>query len=56
MAAKNISYGDDARQNILRGVNKLADAVTLDRLEQMTLEEIQRILIPPYQAVPSVVL
>ncbi|MCG3192006.1 MAG: chaperonin GroEL [Thermoanaerobaculia bacterium] len=27
MAAKNITYGEDARQNILRGVNKLADAV-----------------------------
>src|SRR5512140_3585876 len=27
MAAKNITYGDDARQQILRGVNKLADAV-----------------------------
>jgi chaperonin GroEL len=29
MAAKNITYGDDARQNILRGVNKLADAVKI---------------------------
>ncbi len=27
MAAKTITYGEDARQNILRGVNKLADAV-----------------------------
>src|SRR5512146_918745 len=27
MAAKNITYGEDARQNILRGVNVLADAV-----------------------------
>ena len=27
MAAKTITYGDDARQQILRGVNKLADAV-----------------------------
>src|SRR5207247_10394292 len=27
MAAKNITYGEDARQHILRGVNKLADAV-----------------------------
>ncbi len=27
MAAKNITYGEDARQQILRGVNKLADAV-----------------------------
>jgi len=27
MAAKNITYGEDARQAILRGVNKLADAV-----------------------------
>ncbi len=27
MAAKNITYGEDARQLILRGVNKLADAV-----------------------------
>ncbi len=27
MAAKNITYGEEARQNILRGVNKLADAV-----------------------------
>src|SRR5512145_3351773 len=27
MAAKNITYGEDARQSILRGVNKLADAV-----------------------------
>ena len=27
MAAKNITYGDEARQQILRGVNKLADAV-----------------------------
>ena len=27
MAAKIITYGEDARQNILRGVNKLADAV-----------------------------
>src|ERR1035437_10308149 len=29
MAAKNITYGEEARQNILRGVNKLADAVTI---------------------------
>jgi len=29
MAAKNIIYGEDARQNILRGVNKLADAVKI---------------------------
>ena len=27
MAAKIITYGEDARQHILRGVNKLADAV-----------------------------
>src|SRR6202162_3751069 len=27
MSGKNITYGDDARQNILRGVNRLADAV-----------------------------
>src|SRR5262252_6596506 len=27
MAAKNISYAEDARQAMLRGVNKLADAV-----------------------------
>jgi len=27
MAAKNITYGEEARQQILRGVNKLADAV-----------------------------
>src|SRR5512136_2629492 len=27
MTAKNITYGEDARQQILRGVNKLADAV-----------------------------
>src|SRR6059036_1333476 len=27
MAAKTISYGEEARQAILRGVNKLADAV-----------------------------
>ncbi len=27
MAAKNILYGEDARQRVLRGVNKLADAV-----------------------------
>ncbi|MCU0223541.1 MAG: chaperonin GroEL, partial [Acidobacteria bacterium] len=27
MAAKKLIYGDDARQNLLRGVNKLADAV-----------------------------
>ncbi|HTS01716.1 MAG TPA: chaperonin GroEL [Thermoanaerobaculia bacterium] len=27
MTAKNITYGEDARQHILRGVNKLADAV-----------------------------
>jgi len=29
MAAKNITYGEEARQNILRGVNKLADAVKI---------------------------
>ena len=29
MAAKNITYGEDARQNVLRGVNKLADAVKI---------------------------
>src|SRR5512145_3020940 len=29
MAAKNISYADDARQAMLRGVNKLADAVKI---------------------------
>ena len=29
MAAKNIVYGEDARQQILRGVNKLADAVKI---------------------------
>src|ERR1039457_1722193 len=29
MAAKNITYGEDARQYILRGVIKLADAVTI---------------------------
>jgi len=29
MAAKIITYGDDARQQILRGVNKLADAVKI---------------------------
>ena len=29
MAAKNISYADDARQGLLRGVNKLADAVKI---------------------------
>jgi chaperonin GroEL len=29
MAAKNISYADDARQALLRGVNKLADAVKI---------------------------
>jgi len=27
MAAKNIIYGEEARQRVLRGVNKLADAV-----------------------------
>jgi len=27
MAAKSITYADDARQAMLRGVNKLADAV-----------------------------
>src|SRR6185369_8198068 len=27
MAAKTISYGEEARQRILHGVNKLADAV-----------------------------
>jgi chaperonin GroEL len=27
MAAKMILYGEDARQRVLRGVNKLADAV-----------------------------
>src|ERR1039457_2470975 len=31
MAAKNITYGEDARQYILRGVIKLADAVTITR-------------------------
>jgi chaperonin GroEL len=29
MAAKNISYSDDARQAMLRGVNRLADAVKI---------------------------
>jgi chaperonin GroEL len=29
MAAKNITYAEDARQGILRGVNKLADAVKI---------------------------
>jgi len=29
MAAKNIAYADDARQAMLRGVNKLADAVKI---------------------------
>src|SRR5262245_18255710 len=29
MAAKNITYSEDARAAILRGVNKLADAVTV---------------------------
>ena len=29
MAAKNISYAEDARQAMLRGVNKLADAVKI---------------------------
>ncbi len=29
MAAKNITYADDARQAMLRGVNKLADAVKI---------------------------
>ena len=29
MAAKNISYADEARQALLRGVNKLADAVKI---------------------------
>src|SRR3990172_1015992 len=29
MAAKNISYSEDARQSLLRGVNKLADAVRI---------------------------
>ena len=29
MAAKNISYADDARQAMLRGVNRLADAVKI---------------------------
>ncbi len=29
MAAKNISYAEDARQSLLRGVNKLADAVKI---------------------------
>jgi chaperonin GroEL len=29
MAAKNISYAEDARQSMLRGVNKLADAVKI---------------------------
>ena len=29
MTAKNITYADDARQAMLRGVNKLADAVKI---------------------------
>jgi chaperonin GroEL len=29
MSAKNISYAEDARQAMLRGVNKLADAVKI---------------------------
>src|SRR3990172_128031 len=29
MAAKSITYADDARQAMLRGVNKLADAVKI---------------------------
>jgi len=29
MTAKNITYSEDARQGILRGVNKLADAVKI---------------------------
>src|ERR1035437_7298865 len=29
MAAKNITYGEEARQNILKGVNTLADAVNV---------------------------
>jgi len=29
MSAKDITYGEDARQHILRGVNKLADAVKI---------------------------
>jgi len=29
MAAKNITYSEDARQAMLRGVNKLADAVKI---------------------------
>jgi len=29
MAAKNITYAEDARQAMLRGVNKLADAVKI---------------------------
>ena len=29
MAAKNISYSEDARQAMLRGVNRLADAVKI---------------------------
>src|SRR3990170_4377901 len=29
MTAKNITYADDARQGMLRGVNKLADAVKI---------------------------
>ena len=29
MAAKNISYAEDARQAMLRGVNKLADSVRI---------------------------
>jgi chaperonin GroEL len=29
MAAKNIAYSEDARQAMLRGVNKLADAVKI---------------------------
>ena len=29
MSAKNITYAEDARQAMLRGVNKLADAVKI---------------------------
>ena len=29
MAAKEITYGDDARRSLIRGVNKLAEAVKI---------------------------
>ena len=29
MAAKNIAYAEDARQSMLRGVNKLAESVKI---------------------------